>query len=100
MKIQMIMGESDWSLPPIGEKGYITDQYGLCLTLELRKNSVEHKPKNGNENEDQMWFRGFPSSHGNFTIQSEVNNLFLTAEMYDAISILRVHGKGTDEIVS
>ena len=93
MQIQTILGNSTWTVPPMGEKGYVKDQYGLCLTLFLGRNTVDEQPKRGHESEDQMWFRGYPSENGNFTLQSEVNDLFLTAVSKDERNVLILRGK-------
>ena len=94
MHIQTIFGDSTWTLPPIGGRGYIINKDGLCLSWLLGKNnSVDLVPKDGHESDDQMWFRGYPSENGNFTLQSEINNLFLTVHSNDERNDLVVNGK-------
>ena len=76
-----IFGDSDWHFPITGDKGFIEDNFGMVLTVNVNNDyfSVTDQPKITDGFSTQMWFRSRSTIDGYCLLESgELHGHFLT----------------------
>ena len=84
-----IFGDSDWHFPNTGDKGFIEDNFGMVLTVNVNDDyfSVTDKPKIRDGYSTQMWFRSRSTIDGYCLLESgELQGYFLTGIKGDPCS--------------